>query len=75
MNRIEQQQKEILRASQSPLKSTYIYNDQFSTQRAHQADLDYKANITLEVNRMLQKINSQTSMLNDSIENNHESQR
>ena len=48
INRIEQLQKEILRASQSSPRSTYNLSEQFQTQNPPQSDIDFKANTILE---------------------------
>ena len=72
IDRIEQLQQEILKASKSPPQKTYIYNE--PTPQTEFEDL--KATATLEKsNKMLEKINAQTSMLHQSIENIDESQR
>ena len=74
IDRIEKMHMEILTASKSPPQKTYIYNEQQASPQNEFKDMNAKA--TLEKsNKMLEKINEQTAMLNKSIENIDESQR
>ena len=70
INRIEQLQNEILKTSKDPPQKKYIYNEPTSQTEFE----DLKATATLEKSsEMYEKINAQTSMLNQSIENIDES--